>query len=153
MNKDQLLEEILDALYLAKDATRIYPTFPVNIKSSHLHVLYAINNLGKEVRISDVSKEMLITLPNITNLIKELEKLGLVKKTSLKSDKRVILVQLTNEGFKVLDKYFLDYKRRIADMLQVEDSEKYQVMVESIKKVNELFKVVTEQINEKNEEI
>ncbi|MEQ2468090.1 hypothetical protein ACTQ5K_23655 [Niallia sp. Sow4_A1] len=52
MDTSKKLNEILDAIYLAKDTTKVFPTFPERIKTSHLYVLYAIYQLGNEVRVT-----------------------------------------------------------------------------------------------------
>lgn len=53
MDTSKKLNEILDAIYLAKDTTKVFPTFSERIKTSHLYVLYAIYQLGNEVRVTD----------------------------------------------------------------------------------------------------
>ncbi|MCA1202181.1 MarR family winged helix-turn-helix transcriptional regulator [Priestia flexa] len=152
MDTSKILDDILDAIYLAKDTTKIFPTFPEHIKTSHLYVLYAIYQLGNEVRVTDISNKMLITLPNITNLVKELEKLGLVKKRALETDKRVSLVRLTDEGFHILDKYYLDYNKRVAKKLETKNIKNYQIMIECIKELNSIISKVAKEMNQENEE-
>src|SRR5690554_6678255 len=110
MTADRILDEILDSIYLAKDTAKIYPTFPKNLKPSHIYVLYALYYLGREARVSDIANEMLITLPNITKLVNELETMSLVKKIPDQTDKRVTFVKMTEEGYNLLEKYYLKYK-------------------------------------------
>lgn len=152
MTADKILDEILDSIYLAKDTTNIYPTFPENIRTSHIYVLYTLYQLGREARVSDIANKILITLPNITKLVNELETMSLVKKTPDQTDKRVILVEMTDEGYNLLDKYYLQYKRKIAEQLEEVDSKKYELMIDSIKELNTVFKTAAEQVNQENNE-
>ncbi|MDQ4711641.1 MarR family transcriptional regulator [Bacillus subtilis] len=152
MAADQILDDILDSIYLAKETTAIYPAFPKNIKTSQVYVLYAIYQLGREARVSDIANQMLITLPNITKLVNELETMDLVIKTPNQTDKRVTLVKMTDDGYKLLDKYYLSYKRKIAEELRKVNSEKYELMIDSIKELNTIFKIAAEEINQKNNE-
>lgn len=152
MNADKILDEILDSIYLAKDTTKIYPAFPEKIKTSQIYVLYALYQLGREARVSDIANKILITLPNITKLVNELETMGFVIKTPEKTDKRVTLVKMTDEGFNLLDKYYLKYKRKIAEQLEKVDSKKFELMVDSIKELNTVFKTAVEQVNQENNE-
>lgn len=150
MAADKIFDDILDALYLARDTTKIYPTFPENIKTSHLHVLYALYQLGREARVSDIANKILITLPNITKLVNELESMSLVIKIPDQADKRVTMVKMTDEGYNLLDKYYLQYKHTIAGQLEKVDAEKYKVMINSIKELNLIFTNAAEEINQEN---
>jgi len=147
MDNNKNLQEILNAFYIAKEATKVSPTLPNHINNSHLHVLTAINELGEEVRITDISKKLLMTLPNITVWVKDLENLGLVKKTTLKIDKRVILVRLTDEGFNVLNKYVLDYRHRISKVLETKDMNNYKIITAAIAEIYSIFRNVADDIN------
>ncbi|WP_213809866.1 MarR family winged helix-turn-helix transcriptional regulator [Jeotgalicoccus sp. WY2] len=91
-------------------------------------------------------------MPNITKLVNELETKGLVKKTPDKTDKRVIIVKMTDEGYNLLDKYYLKYKRKIAEQLLKVDSKKYELMIDSIKELNTVFKTAVEEVNQENNE-
>src|SRR5690625_2414794 len=152
MTADKILDEILDSIYLAKDTTNIFPTITENIRTSHIYVLYTLYQLGREARVSDIANKILITLPNITKLVNELETKGLVKKTPDKTDKRVIIVKMTDEGYNLLDKYYLKYKRKIAEQLLKVDSKKYELMIDSIKELNTVFKTAVEEVNQENNE-
>ncbi|MDA5836317.1 MarR family transcriptional regulator [Listeria monocytogenes] len=152
MAADKILDEILDSIYLAKDITKVFPTFPENIRTSHIYVLYTHYQLGREARVSDIANKILITLPNITKLVNELETKGLVQKTPDKMDKRVILVKMTDEGYNLLDKYYLKYKRKIAEQLEKVDSKKYELMIDSIKELNTVFITAAKQVNLENNE-
>ncbi len=69
-----MFDELMDSIYVAKEITHVFPNLPEGIKLSYLYVLYAISKLGENVRITDISKEMLISSPNITALEMKLKK-------------------------------------------------------------------------------
>lgn len=150
MSKD-MLQNILNALHLAKDTAQLYPDFPPGMKTSHFHILYSLYNLGKDVKISDISNDMLITLPNITVLVKELEKMGLLIKKPSPDDRRVTLVELTDEGLKILTNHYLNYRKRLEEKLNPANFSKYETMIEGIEELNKMFQSAADEINLKNQ--
>ncbi|WP_437382403.1 MarR family winged helix-turn-helix transcriptional regulator [Aerococcus urinaeequi] len=93
------------------------------MKLSYLYVLYAISKLEENVRITDVSKEMLISSPNITALVNEMEKKGFVIRERSQTDKRVSYITSTKEGKELLDKYYLQYKKEVASSIDISEED------------------------------
>lgn len=124
---EQKLKELLDICFIAKRITETMPDLPNGIKPRHIHVIDAIHELGqggKEVRVSDISKRLGITMPSVTKLINELAAMNAVLKYETDGDKRSTLLQLTGKGLQYEKKYVMDYHAMwAANMAEISNEE------------------------------
>lgn len=106
------LKRLLDSCFVAKRLVETLPELPNGMKPRHIHVMdviYEIQNAGKPCRVSDVSSTLNITMPSITKLIQELDRLGMVEKYADADDKRVALLKLTDEGIACVERHVVDF--------------------------------------------
>ena len=116
MNADHL-RNLIDECFAAKKITESMIALPRGMKGRHIHIIEVVHRLRlrqEEVRVSDVSRELKVTMPSVTKLINELEKMDLIRKYSLKEDKRVTLLQLTHLGEEHYKKYVEEYHTKWA---------------------------------------
>ncbi|MFV8784787.1 MarR family winged helix-turn-helix transcriptional regulator [Aerococcus urinaeequi] len=128
--------------------THVFPNLPEGIKLSYLYVLYAISKLGENVRITDISKEMLISSPNITALVNEIEEKGFVMRERSQTDKRVSYITSTKEGKELLDKYYLQYKKEVANSIDIPEKQ----LMSTIETLNQLEKYFVDASDKMNKE-
>lgn len=145
---EKMFDELTDSLYVAKEITHVFPNLPEGIKLSYLYVLYAISKLGENVRITDISKEMLISSPNITALVNEIEKKSFVMRERSKTDKRVSYITSTNKGKEILDKYYLQYKKEVASSIDISEED----LMTTIETLNQLKKYFVDASDKMNKE-
>ena len=70
-------------------------------KPSEIRVLTCIKQMNQstpEIKVSEISKQLNVTMPSVTPILNQLEKKRLISRKIDKHDRRVILVTLTNEG-------------------------------------------------------
>lgn len=131
------VELLLDSCFEAKRITETLPKLPSGMKPRHNYVLHAVYELQKETqgcRVSDVSKKLGITMPSITKLVNELSDRQMIVKYPDKTDGRVILLKLTNAGYKYVKKYVLDFHRAWAENMQDISREQIEQTVAVISK-------------------
>ena len=139
---EDLVDNIFDALELAKKAHSLLPPLPTDLKPVHLRVLHAIYRIRDRtgnVRITDINKALEFSLPNTTRFIKELLKLGIVVKSSLPADKRVVLVRVTELGEQYIQKYVLTYQKRLQDEFAIIGEADCNTMIQTISKVYQVM--------------
>lgn len=137
MNTSEL-KNLLDACFTAKRIVETLPELPSGMKPRHIHVLDAIYETKQRqeaCRVSDVCRRLNITMPSITKLIQELENRGLVEKYNHPEDKRVILLNLTEEGMACVKRHVLDFHSRWAEKLQDIDGRQVTEAVALIEKL------------------
>jgi DNA-binding MarR family transcriptional regulator len=87
------------------------------------------------VRVSDISARMGLALPGITRSIGAMERLGAVEKRSSDTDRRVVLVCLTDKGRQWYQRYVGDFYRHMADILRDVPEEDVRTMIDVIHRV------------------
>ena len=91
-----------------------------NSQFAVLEVLYSKGDL----KICEIIEKILTTSGNVTVVIKNLEKDGLVSKNIDPEDKRSMLISITDKGKKVMDEIFpkhVDNINKIFDILTIEE--------------------------------
>lgn len=82
------------------------------LTNSQFAVLEVLHSKG-DLKICDIIEKILTTSGNITVVIKNLEKEGLVRKYSDVEDKRSMLISITDKGKKIMDDIFPDHVENI----------------------------------------
>ena len=81
-------------------------------------VLECIGHLGP-LTLGELSRKRLVSGGNITCVVDNLEKDGLVERVHNAEDRRTIVAQLTPKGKKVFDETFVHHAEFIADLASV----------------------------------
>lgn len=94
---DLLVNTFHSILKLEEESLNRISAFRLSI--NEMHLLEAIARGGGEGRsITDIARELSVTLPSVTAAVSKLEKKGYVIKNRSEGDKRMVIVQLTLEG-------------------------------------------------------
>lgn len=99
-------------------------------KPSEIRVLFCIKNgakAGAPMKVSEISKQMHVTSPTITQLLNGLEPNGLVERQIDPEDRRSVGIRLTEKGERVTEQAwegFLTALQGLIDYLGEEDSER-----------------------------
>lgn len=146
----RLVYSILDAFEGAKDALAMMPQLPPGMKTVYfrvLNVLYKIGDDSGSARVSDISKVSGLLLPNTTKVINEMVELGILRKVTTASDKRVVLVQATELGEQYILKYVLRFIQALEEEFSKIDETDCMIMVDTMYKVFEAMKAVSVPLN------
>lgn len=121
MHTEAGLKAFIDACKTAKRIIETMPQLPKGLKPRHIHVIDIIqqaNDQAGRAQVSDVSRQLQVTMPSVTRLVGELEQLGVVAKRSDPDDGRSVLLSLTELGQRYyqtyVTEYYADLARRLA---------------------------------------
>ena len=93
------------------------------LTESQLGTLEALYYLGPMCQ-SDIGEKLLVTGGNMTMVVKNLEKRGLVSRRRNPADRRHTVVSLTEQGHALIDELFPRHAQNIANLMNVlEDDE------------------------------
>ena len=81
-------------------------------------VIEVLGHLGP-LKIGEICKKMLVTGGNMTLVLDNIEKIGLVERVPSKDDRRAIDVQLTDKGKNLFDEVFEKHAENIAKYMSV----------------------------------
>ncbi|MGE5396837.1 MAG: MarR family transcriptional regulator [Chitinophagales bacterium] len=144
----KLVNSILDAFECAKDALALLPQLPPNMKPVYFRILNSIYRISDETgssRVSDISKESGLLLPNATKVINEMVELNIVEKFTLTSDKRVVLVRATELGEQYIQQYILSFINGLEKELLTINEVDCTIMIETIDKVYRAMMMVSKE--------
>ena len=131
-----------------------YPLFYRKIKTSMNHetrlkyynkplgyyqVLGTLINTGSSLSISEIGKMLYISKPNMTALIDKLVKDGNVKRLRSSEDRRIIKVEITEDGrdfmFHAQDSVKVNIKENLSNL----DENEIEILNESLENIRKLF--------------
>lgn len=110
-----------------------------DLSITEIHTIEAIG-MYEARSMSEVAKDLKITVGTLTTAINNLVKKGYVERKRVEEDRRVVLIQLTKRGklaYRVHDKFHKDMIRSTIEGLSEQEE---QVLVESLEKLNIFFK-------------
>ena len=100
-------------------------------------VLEALYNKG-DLRICEIIDRILTTSGNITVVIKNLEKDGLIEKKPDPNDKRSCIISLTEEGKKIIENILPDHIKNIKGIFEILTDEEKNTLKTILKKFKDL---------------
>ncbi|MDV2582441.1 MarR family winged helix-turn-helix transcriptional regulator [Alkalibacillus haloalkaliphilus] len=136
-SNDGLIESVLSALpYIPKKLFGPEQLLETgDIHPSHFHILHMVEQFGP-VRMSEVAHGLGINKSNLTPLIQKLEDHQyLIKQRSLE-DRRVTIINLTDEGRAFLEDKKAILESRVESRLSTLSHEEQKELEEAFRKVN-----------------
>ncbi|MEG8947800.1 MarR family winged helix-turn-helix transcriptional regulator [Rosettibacter firmus] len=97
-------------------------------------VIEVLGHLGP-LKVGEICKKMLVTGGNMTLVLDNVEKMGLIERVHSKEDRRAIIVQLTKEGKELFDKVFYSHAEYITQLMSVLTQEEQKIMGSLLKKL------------------
>lgn len=83
---------------------------------SQFAVLEALYHVGP-MCLSDLAQKILRTSGNLTMVVDNLEKSGMVKRVQSSTDRRFVSVEITDRGHKVIAKIFPEHAEKITELM------------------------------------
>ena len=102
------------------------------------HIIEAIGK-DREMTMTEVAKDLDITVGTLTTAITKLIKKGYVERKRIEEDRRVVLVNLTSKGEEVYKVHQVFHEEMICAMLSNFSDEEEQVLSKSLEKLNNFF--------------
>lgn len=112
MHTEAGLKAFIDACMTARRIVETMPKLPKGLKPRHIHVIDIIQQANTDkgrAQVSDISRQLQVTMPSVTRLVNELEQLGVVAKRPDAEDGRGVLLSLTELGQSYYQTYVTEY--------------------------------------------
>ncbi len=141
MNFNEFKLQLIDSILLIKSGIQkiIDPIAKSeNLTTIQLYILFNIFN-GNINTVGGLSKDFGVNQGNVSTLCKDLEKMGLINRIRNIEDERIVNIELTLKGLKVikrLDNKIDDFKIYFKDI----SSDRIEIVVKGIKEFSELLK-------------
>ncbi len=108
------------------------------LTTSQLQILSLIDESGPEVSMSQMARELAVTMPSVTGLVDQLSQRELVTRRHDEKDRRRVLVSLTDDGRQALAEAWQTIIALIARLLEGLSEEERESMVSSAERVHAL---------------
>jgi DNA-binding MarR family transcriptional regulator len=110
-----------------------------DLSITEIHTIEAIG-MYEARSMSEVAKDLKITVGTLTTAIANLVKKGYVERKRVAEDRRVVLIQLTKRGKLAYRIHDMFHKNMIKATIQDLSEQEEQVLVGSLDKLNTFFK-------------
>jgi DNA-binding MarR family transcriptional regulator len=110
-----------------------------DLSITEIHTIEAIG-MYEARSMSEVAKDLKITVGTLTTAIANLVKKGYVERKRVAEDRRVVLIQLTKRGKLAYRIHDMFHKDMIKSTIQGLSEQEEQVLVGSLEKLNTFFK-------------
>ena len=115
-----------------------------SLNTSEFGTLELLYNRGKQP-MQSIASRMLMANSSMTYVMDKLEQRGMIYRTPGEEDKRVIMVDLTDEGRNFFKSIFEHHVNTLASIFEILDEEELPKMIELLKKVGYHAKTVSEE--------
>lgn len=138
MDPKQIFEEFDKANFeiTKKISHKIKEGIDSGLGHAHIYLLMYLNN-ANECTVTDIAKHLNITLSAVTNLTDKLYSLGLISRERSETDRRVVVLGLKEEGFKVLERMCENRNRIFNDYFSCLTEEELEALLRITKKIAE----------------
>ncbi|MEC5425528.1 MarR family transcriptional regulator [Virgibacillus sp. C22-A2] len=106
------------------------------MRISDFTVLEALYHKGRQT-IRQISEAVLINTGSITYVIDKLETKGLLERMNCKEDRRVVYIQITEEGKQLMDEIFPEHQQVIENIFSSITDDEKEMLVNVLKKVGQ----------------
>jgi len=123
-----VLVEKLNAVYDKVKKIKSKSLKETKLTIPQITVLEVVKRKGA-IPLKVIGEELKVTGANITCIIDNLEKEKLIKRSSSKNDRRVILAELTAEGEKKVNEIFPNFNKKMDEVFSnLDNNEKQQLL-------------------------
>lgn len=105
---------------------------------TEMHTIHAIGD-ERSRTMSEVAKDLNITMGTLTTGIDKLIKKGYVIRKRTEEDKRVVLVELTEKGIEAKKMHDGFHQEMIRSVIDSMDTEEERILTEALKKLIQFF--------------
>lgn len=91
---------------------------PYNLTPAKFNAMMVIKHMGKDtgLRQIEIGRRLIVTASNMTHLIDKLQREGYVERFSLKGDRRVNIIKISQSGSGLLDRAWPGYQKKIQEL-------------------------------------
>jgi len=138
----ELARLLLDTLRIVKMATAASREHS-HVSANRASVMWQLRE--RAMRSGDLAQRCAMTAPALTELVDSLSRDGFVRRLEDSGDRRVVLVELTAQGRRELDKYGEVMKRGVAALLARVPADKRARLRAALTDLNESIDAMTKE--------
>ena len=118
------VKALLNIIYTANWISSKQSTFfkPFGISSQQYNILRILKGAGEAIKVQTIKERMLERAPNATRLMDKLSDKQLIKRLSCPGDRRVVHIEITNEGLDLINEISKVFKEDLLENLTINEA-------------------------------
>lgn len=149
MSSEEILAlRLLEVLQSFSKPHRLPCPIP-NLRPSELMMLFHIAREAGEsdtgLKISDISKNLLVSSPTVTQIVNNLEKQGLVARRIDQNDRRAVRINVSEAGKKIVQSTQQDFLHKSIGLVKYLGEDKIKFLIDIMPQVSSYFSQADEQ--------
>jgi len=144
MDYTEFKTEMWENMYLLKTSMPkifLHDLHKERLNMIQLYILFKIYD-NEAINISSLCKDFGLNQGNISTMCKNMEKLGLIKRTRSVEDERVVTLSLTENGRETIERIKFHQSDEYDEFLKKVPPEMFESIIKGIRSLNELLKML-----------
>lgn len=118
--------------------TRLRETFEITLPQ--FDVLAELEHVGEPLTMTELSKKLMVSNGNVTGVIDRLVRVGMVRRTPSKEDRRVQLIDLTTQGQAYFKEMAEQHEQWIAELFESLPASEISQLTDILSRTHEALK-------------
>jgi len=139
------ISELLPKIAINLRVARLIDEIKPGLTTSQLMVLLTLREKKDiAVPVGSLAEQLSVSLPAVSGIVDRLVKEKLIKRRRSSEDRRLVLVELTNAGKKMVEKLLKAFERLLFDVLKKIPEAEWETIMKAIKRVFEFSIALSE---------
>ena len=109
---------------------------------SQLKAMSAFKEDGRDYTMGELSRNIQVTMPSMTEMIDGLEELGVVERWRDPNDRRVVRVKLTEKGKQMRKEFMIKRREELENIFSKLNMEDWEKLIESLERASQILKKI-----------
>ena len=133
--KNNKVKALLNIIYTANWISSKQNTFfkPFGISPQQFNILRILRGAGKAIKVQTIKERMLERAPNATRLMDKLCDKKLINRLPCPEDRRVVHIEITEQGLALLNKIDKNFKEDLLENLTLKEAEQLSNLLDKIR--------------------
>lgn len=129
------VKAIINIIYTANWINSLQNEFfkPFGISPQQFNILRILRGAGKPIKVQTIKERMIERAPNATRLMDKLCAKNLINRLPCPEDRRVVHIEITNEGLQLLKDIDKDFKEDLLENLTEEEAIQLSNLLDKIR--------------------
>ncbi|RED49443.1 MarR family winged helix-turn-helix transcriptional regulator [Seonamhaeicola aphaedonensis] len=106
---------------------------PFGISPQQFNILRILRGAGKPIKVQTIKERMIERAPNATRLMDKLCAKEFIERLPCPNDRRVVHIEITDKGLKLLDSIDKDFKEDLLENLTTAEAEQLSFLLDKIR--------------------
>ena len=133
--KNSKVKALLNIIYTANWINSKQNTFfkPFGISPQQFNILRILRGAREAIKVQTIKERMIERAPNATRLMDKLCEKQLITRLPCPEDRRVVHIEITNDGLKLLDVIDKNFKEDLLENLTLKEAEILSDLLDKIR--------------------